>query len=822
MKVETILSEIEAASRPRAERPVLMTRRIGWGSLKSGTSVGGQTLRLGNAVFEHGWGDHAQSRHVVRLPSPAARFEAFVGVQGHIGFTSRLVFSVYAPDGRLLARSPGLGAGDEPFPLSADLAGLTTFEFGVVDVGVPEDFKGTPPMANANWCDPVITLADGRRLLADDFVPEEGFPMDFLYDGDRRPHGELTFETVAETPEFVRWRIAERLPDGRLTIVNTVTAYRDFPVVEWLPELVNDGDAPSGIVSGFHSLSLSLDVADRSSGYIETPYASTCRYPLCDIALRRTLGSKNCQSDFTAETVFLRPRYPDNRVRLDTDEGRSSAAWLPFFGLDFDDAHGLNVGIGWSGRWFAEFSHHEDRLRVEAGMPETNFRVLPGERLRQPSVFIHQRNGLSVEDGQNELRRFLLKYHSPHNADGSIVRTPFPLTEWGGQTTEGLLRTIATKVRHDLPFDTFWVDAGWFGDDRPVSPTEYGNSDWARTVGNWRVNQVPHPGGFKPVSEAAHKAGMKFLLWVEMERVTPDCPVAREHPEWILHAKKNPFSLLLNLGDDGAREWAIAQVDRLVREEGVDYYRQDFNFNTIPYWYDNDAPDRIGVTEMKYIAGLYRFWDTLRERFPDMLIDNCASGGRRIDFETNSRSICLYRSDMLGRPWYDCAEANHIEIPYLSAWVPLHAGGTTVLPGDDYAYLSGVTTGTDGPVFDEKLPFDPVWYREVLVTARRMAECFYGDFYLLTPHPETRRGIYAYQCHLPEEGRGFFAVFRRPEGDEAEIVPALRAIDLAARYEVETFRGTAETLSGAELVSRAVRLDAPRSVRVVFYRRAEE
>ncbi len=655
-----------------------------------------------------------------------------------------------------------------------------------------------------------------ESILSDIF---NSLPIAFRYDGASRPSGAMTCETLADTPDFIRWRVTERLPDGRLTLVTTVTRYRDFPVVEWLPELVNEGDAPSCIVSDFRSLSFDLDVPDRSTGYIETPYTSTCRYPLCDIALRRTLGSKNAQSDFMPETVFLRPRYPENCVRLDTDEGRSSAAWLPFFGLDFSEKQGINIGIGWSGRWFAEFRHLGDHLAVEAGMPETNFRLLPGERLRQVSVFVHSREGLSVEDGQNQLRRFLLKYHSPHRADGTPVRTPLPLAAWGGQTTESMLSTIGMKVRNDLPYDTFWVDAGWFGEDRPVSPTEYGASDWARTVGNWRVNRVPHPDGFKPVSEAAHKAGMKFLLWVEMERVMPDTPVAREHPEWLLHTPSNAFSLLLNLGDDGAREWALAQVDRLVREEGIDYYRQDFNFNTIAYWRANDAPDRVGVTEMKYIAGLYRFWDTLRERYPDMLIDNCASGGRRIDFETNSRSICLFRSDMLGRPWYDCSEANQCEIAGLSQWVPVHAGGTTVVVGDDYGFLSGVTTGVDSPIYDERLPFDPDWCREVLVAARRMMACFYGDFHIVAGDPFTRRGIYAYQCHLPEEGRGFFAVFRRPEGDEAEVVPALRAIEPGAQYEVETFRGPTETLTGAELAARAVRLDEPRSVRVVFYRR---
>ena len=49
-----------------------------------------------------------------------------------------------------------------------------------------------------------------------------------------------------------------------------------------------------------------------------------------------------------------------------------------------------------------------------------------------------------------------------------------------------------------------------------------------------------------------------------------------------------------------------------------------------------------------------------------------------------------------------------------------------------------------------------------------------GDFHLLTQDPGSRRGLYAYQCHLHDEGRGAVAVFRRAEGDEAELVPELR------------------------------------------------
>ena len=150
---------------------------------------------------------------------------------------------------------------------------------------------------------------------------------------------------------------------------------------------------------------------------------------------------------------------------------------------------------------------------------------------------------------------------------------------------------------------------------------------------------------------------------------------------------------------------------------------------------------------------------------------------------------------------------------------PDAGGGPIRLYGDDYAFFSGVAAGVEGSVFDERLAVDAGWFRDMLMTARRMMACFLGDMYQVGGSPESRRGLYAYQCHLPDEERGFFAVFRRPEGDEREMVPRLRAIDPAARYEVETFRGATEILPGAELAARRVTLDAPRTVRLVFYRR---
>ena len=301
------------------------------------------------------------------------------------------------------------------------------------------------------------------------------------------------------------------------------------------------------------------------------------------VKLRRMLGTKNMQSDFCDEDVTINNRYPTNHVRMDTDEGRSSAAWMPFFGVDISESEGVNFGIGWSGAWCADFYHQAFTLKIEAGMLQTHFRVLPGEELRQVSIFAHCRMGMSVEEGQNVLRRFLLKHHSPHCQDGALMRVPHSVAVWGGMSTDGVMKVLDTVTQHGICCDTFWMDAGWFGEDRPVLDTEYGDSDWYSHVGNWRVNRGAHPRGLKPIAEAAHRADMKFLLWVEIERVRPESPVAVEHPEWLLHQGDDRENLLLNLGNPDARQWALDTVERLVKEEHIDHYRQDFNFNTIAF-----------------------------------------------------------------------------------------------------------------------------------------------------------------------------------------------------------------------------------------------
>ena len=91
-------------------------------------------------------------------------------------------------------------------------------------------------------------------------------------------------------------------------------------------------------------------------------------------------------------------------------------------------------------------------------------------------------------------------------------------------------------------------------------------------------------------------------------------------------------------------DWLIEHVDAQIKAYGIRIYRQDFNFDPLPYWLDAPA-DRLGITENLHIQNYLRFWDELRLRNPDLIIDSCASGGRRNDYEAMRRSVALHFTD---------------------------------------------------------------------------------------------------------------------------------------------------------------------------------
>lgn len=334
------------------------TRQMGWGrTFRSGRAIGGESFFIGGKNYLRGWGDHAQSRHIIRLPAPGKSFEVLVGVEdcensrAPINPTAHIRFTVWV-NGRIAAQSSILDRGSTPEKLTVDLDGATEFILQSQEMGFAPEYVGTPSCAYACWIEPVISLADGRK-----FLPGTGFALNellpaFEYDGIPADlfNWQKRTALLADDQDMEMYRLEFDSPDSLLTLRCTVKLYKDFPVFEILPELIAAGSENTKVVENFNSLSIKSLV------------------PGMQMTVRRTSGVKNSANDFRLEEVTIGQRWGYNRVLMDTDWGSSSATWFPYVGIDVSERQGMEAAIGWTGSWKLDIINTKDELSVAAGM----------------------------------------------------------------------------------------------------------------------------------------------------------------------------------------------------------------------------------------------------------------------------------------------------------------------------------------------------------------------------------------------------------------------------------------------------------------------
>lgn len=634
------------------------------------------------------------------------------------------------------------------------------------------------------------------------------FSPTFLYGG--RLMGR-NFETSVRRSEPDRelYELTQTSPDQVIRYTLKITVYRDFPAVEWLPFVENIGERDSFQISDFQSLDAAVPVA-----------------PVEFVRLQRHFGSRARQDDYMPEELMLSSRIRPETV-MECTEGRSSADFLPFFNLKSDGKWFYQCAIGWSGAWKCSFVMDGKQLTVRCGLRKTDFYLHPGEKVRQASfVLLEHGPDCDPDDAQNVFRRFMLTYHSPHDTRGEIIPAPLNFACGGNIPGEMLTEMMEFIGREKLPFELLWMDAGWFGEDHEPCPLRTPRSvggmandtlgKWTG-VGNWRVNRGVHPNGLKPYADSAARNGMKFMLWFEIERMTKDKPFVQEHPELLLPNPVREDYLLLNLGLPEARQWALDTIKARIREDGVSMVRFDFNFNVLAAWAAADEPGRIGLTETRYIMGLYELWDEVRKLLPDAAIDNCASGGRRLDFESLTRSIALWRVDGRQTP-----ESHQLQVSELSKWVPINSAGlcgSSMPVGSDYTALSLCGNPLQLSYYTDQMAEDPEWFRRLGARILKMRPLFMQQLFHLTEQVWNTRRFHAFECLSHDGTGGCILAFRRADTPESSLKLTLRNIDPGQVYELTLNDGTKKDIPGSELEHLTLDFPEPRSVQLLFFRK---
>jgi len=496
---------------------------------------------------------------------------------------------------------------------------------------------------------------------------------------------------------------------------------------------------------------------------------------------------------------------PKDAVVLAPVGGRSSQGNMPYFNVDAR-GEGVAMAVGWTGQWQAEFQlASPNRLRVAAGQQTTHFRLLPGETIRTPRILLAFWKGPSDLCGNNRLRQVVIQHYLPRR-QGNVVLPPIcgSVAEMGKDGSYEEPHVKAMPIHAQRGLEVFWSD---------MDPQHWYPGDFPNGTGNWMVDPVKYPHGLKPIGDAAHQAGLEYLLWYEPERVAAGTQVEREHPGLITKIDANGFRLF-RLDDPAARRWLTDLMDKHMTEAGVDWIRQDFNFAPLPFWKANDAPDRQGITEAKYVEGLYAMWDELRKRHPSLVIDICASGGRRLDIETSRYGMPLWHSDLQCEGSHPAAD--QLQNGALFRWVPLHACGQFALD-PDYGFRSAMTGG--GILCSAGVGAAEADVKKTVTLMKRIRPYTLGDFYPLFPHDTSEAVWYGYQFHLPATNAGMAILFRRKDAPDATRPVALQDIDPKATYEV-TFEDTPgkRKVSGADLAAFRIEIPTAPGSAILYYR----
>ena len=632
-------------------------------------------------------------------------------------------------------------------------------------------------------------IPDVKLWVSQHFGKGKVPPFSFVFDGKKSEEfiGNWIFNAEKLNPvetnsEEVVYSFSD--PQGSLVVKCKVTIFTDFPAVEWVLNFINTSSIRTPLIE-------KAAVADQSF-----------KSDIGTFILHHSRGSDAQRNDFQPTDEKLKI---GKSVYLTPSGGRSSDnTAFPFFNIETPGKQGIVVAIGWTGKWYADVSQTDERtITLKSGMERMQLSLNPSEEIRSPKIALLFWNGEDRMIGHNLFRKFILAHHS-RKINGNYAEYPLsgsfdygdpePCGEYNCLTEEFAIALVKRYKQFRILPEVFWLDAGWYtgcGWDKA-------RGGWWQNVGNWTVDKERFPHGLKPVSDAVHATGAKFMVWFEPERVSPGSMIDNDHPEWLIKLKGND-NFLFDLGNKDARTWLTKLIGDLIQNEGIDNYRQDFNFDPMPYWEANDKPGRIGISEIRHIEGLYAFWDSLLARFPNLLIDNCASGGRRLDLETTSRSAPLWRTDyQYGEPnGYQCHTYG------LNFYLPIH--GTAIYKTDQYVLRSGLgaTAVMNWEVTGKASEPIPAIQKR-MEDFKILRNYYYCDYYPLT---ESRNNMgdnvwLAYQMNRPEKKDGIIIAFRRGGSNTESITARLSGIELKANYDLffEDY-GLHITKTGQELIN---------------------
>ncbi|KAL4929716.1 alpha-galactosidase [Aspergillus undulatus] len=536
------------------------------------------------------------------------------------------------------------------------------------------------------------------------------------------------------------------------------------------------------------------------------------------------------RGDWARETNRQRSRINYGVQGFGSNTGYSSHLHNPFFAITHPsttesqgEAWGFN--LIYTGSFSAEVEKGSQGLtRALLGFnpDKLSWSLGPGETLTSPeAVSVYSKDGIG---GMSRKFHRLYRNHLMKSKFATSNR-PSLLNSWEGvyfDFNQSSMYTLAEQSAA-LGISLFVMDDGWFGDEYPRLSDNAG-------LGDWVPNPDRFPNGLNPLIEAATNLTvnetdgntdkkLRFGIWVEPEMVNPNSTLYHEHPDWVLHAGPYPRTLrrnqlVLNLALTEVQDFIIDFMTELLNSADISYIKWDNNRGQ----HETPSPSN----DHAYMLGLYRVYETLSSRFPDVLWEGCASGGGRFDAGILHYFPQIWTSDNTdGLDRITIQFGNSLAYPpsamgaHISA-VPNHQTGRTV-PLEFRAHVA-MMGGSFGLELDPAdLQGDETIHGLIDLAERVNPIVLNGDLYRLRLPEDTRWPAALFVSE--DKGQAVLFVFQtQPYVNHLTPWVQLQGLDEGASYRLD---GGEEVYTGATLMNLGLQFsfETDYGSRVVFLER---
>ncbi|AYV70633.1 alpha-galactosidase [Niallia circulans] len=335
----------------------------------------------------------------------------------------------------------------------------------------------------------------------------------------------------------------------------------------------------------------------------------------------------------TNEANISRRKLHNGIQKIESTRGASSPQHQPFLALlnpNTDEFSGevRAFHLIYSGNFQAQVEVEQyGSSRVQLGINAEGFswKLSPGGSFDTPeAVMVYSNHGLN--EMSHTFHTLYQQYLCPKTFRNQ--ERPIVLNTWEANyfdiSEEKSWKLAETAAQ--IGIEMFVLDDGWFGN----------RNDDTSSLGDWIENKDKLPNGIAGLAEMVKNKGMKFGLWFEPEMTSPNSELFKAHPDWIIHTHgykpiEGRRQLVLDLSNAEVQDFLISVLSEYLVTGKIDYIKWDMNRHITDIGSTSFPIDQQGEISHRYILGLYRILDTLVNQFPNVLFENCSSGGGRFD-----------------------------------------------------------------------------------------------------------------------------------------------------------------------------------------------